>query len=58
MQNSLREKSYAGQGNAGGCGRETLLSISGRSNDSLCTLTCRRNNFEAMAQLALMWVLN
>jgi hypothetical protein len=58
MQNSLWEKSYAGQGNAGSCGRKTLLSISSRSNDNMCTLTCRRNKFEAMAQLALMWVLN
>jgi hypothetical protein len=58
MQNSLWEKSNASQGNAGSCGRITLLSISSHSKDNISILTCRRNNFEAMAQLALMWVLN
>jgi hypothetical protein len=58
MQNSLREKSYAGYDNAGSCGRETLLYVKNHSIEQCDLHTCRRNTLEAIAQLASMWELN
>ena len=58
MQNSLWEQSYAGQDNAGSCGRKTLLFVSKVSIDDIDIRACRRNILEAMAQLTLTLALN
>jgi hypothetical protein len=58
MQNSLWKKSYANYYSAGSCGRKALLAVSNHSIGELNVRACRRNNLEAMGQLALMCALN